>query len=700
MTFPRLLLGLTLLFWGWQTQLWAIALPLAAVTEASYFTPTRWDLADKDFRRIANLSLLLMLGLIVYMVVIQAWEGAIALFLRWQPVLFLPMVAVQLYAQRDDLSLRTLFPRKPPRSLIQPPTSIATPPTPPSKPLDFRYPYFALCLLAASVSPERSPLFYLGLVLLSAPLLWQMRSPRFSPALWSVLFVLAIGLGFVGHQGLRQLHLSLEQQAIAWLSEAFGVGADPFQSNTAIGSIETLKQSNAILLRVAGDRASVSNPTVPERLRQATYNRYNSSIWVAMESTFQPLRASATGEQWWLTDIPSQQPMLPAQLDSTTLSTITVTAPFPKGRGVLKLPEGTVQVAVPVTAEMEMEQNQYRTVKVEGSNNVLTYQAQVVPDVFLDGLPTALDLEVPKSEEAILTQIVEELGLTGKPPQVIVQAVEQFFLQNFDYSLDLTTEAGEGRTAIANFLLDSRTGHCEYFATATTLLLRAAGIPARYAIGFSVHEFSPLENQYIVRSRHAHAWTLAYVNGTWQTIDTTPPTWISQEDSMVAIWGKVGDFFSWGQFQLAMVVRSLQESELFQYWWILILIWALWALWRQWRSGSSIKRATLQAETSVTTDLTIPGTDSTFYQIEQVLITQGWTRLPSETFKQWLDRIERSWDSDCSLGDLKALLILHYRYRFDPAGVGNHDREQLRSQLQQWLQRYTNRVHGSANSHH
>src|SRR5205807_1199702 len=71
-------------------------------------------------------------------------------------------------------------------------------------------------------------------------------------------------------------------------------------------------------------------------------------------------------------------------------------------------------------------------------------------------------------------------------------------------------------SALEEFLLNSRAGHCEYFATATTLLLRAAGVPARYAVGFSVQEWSRLEQRYIVRARHAHSWTLAYVNGGWR----------------------------------------------------------------------------------------------------------------------------------------------------------------------------------------
>jgi transglutaminase-like putative cysteine protease len=45
-------------------------------------------------------------------------------------------------------------------------------------------------------------------------------------------------------------------------------------------------------------------------------------------------------------------------------------------------------------------------------------------------------------------------------------------------------------TPLARFLLRTRSGHCEYFATATVLLLRQLGIPARYAVGYAVHEAS------------------------------------------------------------------------------------------------------------------------------------------------------------------------------------------------------------------
>jgi hypothetical protein len=75
-----------------------------------------------------------------------------------------------------------------------------------------------------------------------------------------------------------------------------------------------------------------------------------------------------------------------------------------------------------------------------------------------------------------------------------------------------------------------------------TVLLRAAGIPARYATGYSVQEGSEIEQRYVVRASHAHAWVLAWVDGRWREVDTTPAVW-AQADApatgQAAVGGRV-----------------------------------------------------------------------------------------------------------------------------------------------------------------
>ncbi|MEN9556877.1 MAG: Protein-glutamine gamma-glutamyltransferase [Planctomycetota bacterium] len=72
------------------------------------------------------------------------------------------------------------------------------------------------------------------------------------------------------------------------------------------------------------------------------------------------------------------------------------------------------------------------------------------------------------------------------------------------------------------FLLQSKSGHCEYFASACVLLLQASGIPARLVTGYCGSELNPLTERFEIRQRHAHAWVEAWVGGEWKTLDPTP----------------------------------------------------------------------------------------------------------------------------------------------------------------------------------
>lgn len=73
------------------------------------------------------------------------------------------------------------------------------------------------------------------------------------------------------------------------------------------------------------------------------------------------------------------------------------------------------------------------------------------------------------------------------------------------------------------FLEESDSGYCVHFATAAVVLLRAAGIPARYVEGYLVDAEAGEETP--VMSGDAHAWAEYYVDGLgWLLLDPTPST--------------------------------------------------------------------------------------------------------------------------------------------------------------------------------
>lgn len=102
---------------------------------------------------------------------------------------------------------------------------------------------------------------------------------------------------------------------------------------------------------------------------------------------------------------------------------------------------------------------------------------------------------------------------------IIDRALRLFREQPFHYTLNPPTAA---RDPVDSFLFDSRRGFCEHFASSFTVLMRAAGIPARVVTGYLGGERNTIGDYWIVRQSDAHAWTEVWLAGRgWLRIDPT-----------------------------------------------------------------------------------------------------------------------------------------------------------------------------------
>ncbi len=90
----------------------------------------------------------------------------------------------------------------------------------------------------------------------------------------------------------------------------------------------------------------------------------------------------------------------------------------------------------------------------------------------------------------------------------------------YQYSLTVTRQNPEV-DPVEDFLFNTKSGHCEYFASACTLMFQAADIPARLVNGFSGSLVNTVTGKNEVRQHHAHAWVEAFVNDHWETFDPT-----------------------------------------------------------------------------------------------------------------------------------------------------------------------------------
>jgi hypothetical protein len=145
--------------------------------------------------------------------------------------------------------------------------------------------------------------------------------------------------------------------------------------------------------------------------------------------------------------------------------------------------------------------------------------------------------EPPKSMEAYLQLPEIDPRIRGLAQQITqtqptalgrALAIERFLNRNYRYSLE--NESGAAADPLADFLFEHKAGHCEYFAAAQAVMLRAIGIPCRVVNGFRRGEFNSWTDHFVVRQSDAHSWVEAYFEGGgWVEFDPTPAA--SEEDS-------------------------------------------------------------------------------------------------------------------------------------------------------------------------
>ena len=124
--------------------------------------------------------------------------------------------------------------------------------------------------------------------------------------------------------------------------------------------------------------------------------------------------------------------------------------------------------------------------------------------------------------------------------RALIARAMQYFSQQFTYTLEPPTL--DLRDPYDDFLFGTRLGFCEHFAGSFTLLMRAAGLPARVVTGYQGGEVNPLNKELIVRQADAHAWSEVWIPGEgWVRIDPTAAVSpVRVEGGVNAAFGPIG----------------------------------------------------------------------------------------------------------------------------------------------------------------
>lgn len=103
--------------------------------------------------------------------------------------------------------------------------------------------------------------------------------------------------------------------------------------------------------------------------------------------------------------------------------------------------------------------------------------------------------------------------------RLVADVLARFRSENFVYTLSPPLL---GEQPVDEFLFETRRGFCEHYASSFTVLMRAAGIPARVVTGYLGGEVNPVGEYILVRQADAHAWVEIWLKDSgWVRIDPT-----------------------------------------------------------------------------------------------------------------------------------------------------------------------------------
>ena len=131
-------------------------------------------------------------------------------------------------------------------------------------------------------------------------------------------------------------------------------------------------------------------------------------------------------------------------------------------------------------------------------------------------------LTLPSQLRQSVVDLAQSICVDKITPRAKAQAIEEFFNANFKYSLQKTVSP-KNVDPLVHFLETRHPSHCEFFASATAVLLRAVNVPTRYVTGYVVTEFSDEQEYWLARNRDAHAWVEAYdeLSEQWFPVEAT-----------------------------------------------------------------------------------------------------------------------------------------------------------------------------------
>ncbi len=166
----------------------------------------------------------------------------------------------------------------------------------------------------------------------------------------------------------------------------------------------------------------------------------------------------------------------------------------------------------------------YQILRGQPVTQLLQYSIISDPD-FVDSPSLSVNLKssalkLPDGFNPRTRKLIDQWKREGLHGQAMVRRVLSHFNQEaFHYSLQSPLL---GKHSVDEFLFDTRTGYCEHYASAFTVMMRMAGLPSRVVTGYQGGWYNFIGEYLLVRQSDAHAWSeVWFPDDGWTRVDPT-----------------------------------------------------------------------------------------------------------------------------------------------------------------------------------
>ena len=202
-----------------------------------------------------------------------------------------------------------------------------------------------------------------------------------------------------------------------------------------------------------------------------------------------------------------------------------------------------------------------------GKNAEIEFYPMVKSEEQVEVSPLRSDVwtKIPDENRECIAKLCDKLHLTRDMKQdEVIAKIQKYFQEEIPYTYR-PGKTPRGEDFVNYFLEKQKKGFCAHFASASTLMLRYLGIPARYVEGYAIDSTEVAEDaeildsidtkeyysganllgeskvvSYDVSDGNAHAWVEVYEEGKgWIPMEFTPTSDGEENDSIFAMFRKL-----------------------------------------------------------------------------------------------------------------------------------------------------------------